>query len=120
MTKHQPKPGWRRRVYLTLGTNLSLKDGRAETKSETVKIAAYWLAPELIFRFLSNKTQVQQPRGSTTHSGLVPPTSVNNQENAPINLSTLQSMEATPQLRFPLPMFIKLTTKISCHNRDSN
>lgn len=53
------------------------------------------------------------PRGGTTQSGLVPPTSTVNQENALVAMTTDSLLEAILRLRFPLPG--ELTTEISDH-----
>lgn len=41
-----------------------------------------WLVYSHLLRYPSNTMQAHQPRAGTTHSGLDPPTSIRNQENA--------------------------------------
>jgi hypothetical protein len=54
----------------------------AEFKAKTEDDAASWLALHGSLR-VSNTTQVCLPQDGISHSGLGPPTSIINQENAP-------------------------------------
>ena len=56
----------------------------------------------LLFFFL-NQTQDHLPKAGKTHSGLGPPISIINQENAPTDLLTYQSDGVLSLLMFPLP-----------------
>ena len=50
---------------------------------------------------LSYTAQDHLPRGDTIHSGLSPPTSIADQENAPYTCLQASLMEVFDQLRFP-------------------
>lgn len=55
-------------------------------------------------------------RNGVTHSGLAPPISVSNQENALLICPQANLMEEIPWLGFPLSKGVKVATKIShCH-----
>lgn len=54
--------------------------------------------PHGFFSLLSNTTHDYQPRGGTTHSGVAPPKSINNQENEQVTWIQVNMMEAIPQL----------------------
>lgn len=52
------------------------KQGRAAVDAEAMQGAAYCLAPRSLLSLLSCRAQDHQPRGSTTHDGLGPPSPI--------------------------------------------
>ena len=60
--------------------------GRQELMQRPWRGAADWLAPMVCSVCFFYKTQDHQRRDGTTHSGLCPPISIINQENAQIDL----------------------------------
>ena len=89
-------------LYFHVIIHHSKKSGNELKQKQTQgpwKRTAYWPA----FSYLSYISQDHLHKGGTAHSGLGPPTSIINQENAPKGLPTGSLMEAIPQLRFSLP-----------------
>lgn len=72
-----------------------------ELRENPEKIDAHRLAPWIVLRQLSYRTQGSLPVDSTAHSGLGPPRSLNSQENAH-RYAKRPMMEAILQLKFKL------------------
>lgn len=91
------------------------RNSRQELIQKPWRHAAYCLAPRLRPCFPSYAAQTYLPRNGGTHSGLVPPPSMNTQEHDP----QTGLMKAILQLRVPLPKCAKLTANISHHTHIS-
>lgn len=65
-----------------------------------------------MLNFLSYTAQALLLGDGAAHGGLGHPTGISNGENAPQTYPQASLMEATLQLRFLLPMCVKLTTKV--------
>lgn len=63
--------------------------------------AAYWLFLHGLLSLLSYTSQDHMLRGSTAHSELVPPISIINQENDPMDLPVAQSDGGTFSVEVP-------------------
>lgn len=102
---------WRGRGLLHLTVHSpSLRTSRQELKAGSWKQglkhrpqrnSAHWLALHDLLSLLLCITQDSLPRGGTTHSEWGPPTSINNQENAPHLCPHANLKEGIPPLRLP-------------------
>ena len=84
--RHWPKATWERMGLFPLIAYSPLlreamagargRNWRQELKQKPLRNVLYWLAPYGLLSLLSSTTQDNKPKGSTTRSGLGPPTSV--------------------------------------------
>lgn len=110
--------------FLVLNDILSLKEARAETQGITrVKDRSRryggWPLARLAARhkisLLSYSAQAHLTRNGSTHTGLGPPPSISNPDNALRTCLQTNLMKAILQLRLLLPRCTRPTAKISYH-----
>lgn len=66
-----------------------------------------------LLTFPSHVAQTYQPRDGTTHSGLDPPISTGNEENALTDMPKTNLVQAMFSVEMPSSQYVNLTTKIS-------
>lgn len=90
---------------------------RQERKQRPRKTAALWLALCSLLSLISYTTRAPAQEWHPTHSGLGPPTTITNQENAPHVGNNL--MGASIQSKFPVSLSLQARIKLKKSNQYS-